>query len=246
LPALIGPTDRIVEENQARIQVDEAPIRRRSLHDEATERVRDMIIEGQLAAGEWINELELCKRLQISRTPLREALKVLASEGLVELVPRRGARVAQLSVREIVDLFEALGALEGIAAELAATRMSAADIEKLRRLQILIEHQHRAKNRHDYFRDNQALHLAIVAFSGNSAIAEIHSRLIARVGSARYIAILSESRWNDAVQEHSEILAALERRDARRAGELLRQHVARTGEVVRASLDRTHGVEHEE
>jgi len=239
LSAQVGPSETIVADDRNHGPND-TPIRRRSLHDEATERLRDMIIEGQLTAGNWINELDLCKKLGISRTPLREALKVLASEGLVELVPRRGARVAQLSIRETVDLFEALGALEGIAAEFAAARMSTADIEKLRRLQALIEQQHRAKNRLDYFRDNQTLHEAIVAFSGNSAIAEIHLRLIARVGSARYSAILSESRWNDAVQEHSEILGALERRDARRAGELMRQHVARTGEVVRESLDRNH------
>ena len=89
------------------------------------------------------------------------------------------------------------------------------------------------------------LHEAIVASAGNSAIAEIYLRLIARVGNARYVAILSEARWSDAVQEHAEILAALERRDARRAGELMRQHVARTGEVVRASLDRDHGDDRE-
>lgn len=168
------------------------PIRRRSLHDEATERLRDMIVEGKLAAGEWINELELCRQLQISRTPLREALKVLASEGLVELIPRRGAKVAQQSTREIADLFEALSALEGISAELAAIRMSAADIDELRTLQVLIEQEHRARNRHDYFRDNLALHEAIVACCRNSAIAEIHARLIARLGRARYLAILSE------------------------------------------------------
>ena len=98
--------------------------------------------------------------------------------------------------------------------------------------------QRRAGNRLDYFRDNQTLHEAIVASAGNSAITEIHLRLIARVGNARYVAILSEARWSDAVREHAEILAALERRDARRAGELMREHVARTGEVVRASLDR--------
>ena len=97
--------------------------------------MRDLIVEGRLVAGEWINELEFCAQFEISRTPLREALKVLASEGLVELVPRRGAHVARLSMREIVDLFEALGAVEGIAAELAAARMSAADLDKLRVLQ---------------------------------------------------------------------------------------------------------------
>jgi DNA-binding GntR family transcriptional regulator len=241
LAASLGPSAAIVGEAPRRSPDEAVPIRRRPLHDEATERLRDMIVEGRLAAGDWINELELCKQLQISRTPLREALKVLASEGLVELVPRRGARVALLSAREIVDLFEALSALEGIAAELAAARMSGADIDKLRALQARIEQHHRAKNRLDYFRDNQTLHEAIVASAGNSAIAEIHLRLIARVGNARYVAILSETRWSDAVQEHAEILAALERRDARRAGELMRQHVARTGEVVRASLDRDHG-----
>ena len=214
-----------------------APIRRRPLHDEATERIRDMIVEGQLAAGEWINETELCQQLQISRTPLREALKVLAAEGLVELVPRRGAHVAQLSVREIVDLFEALAGVEGLAAEMAALRMSASDLEKLHQLQRRIEQRHKAKDRLEYFHDNQELHESIVRFSGNSVLAEIHARLIARVRRARYQAILSEARWAAAVEEHASILSALESRDARKAGELMRQHGAHTGEVVRASMD---------
>lgn len=212
-------------------------IRRRPLHDEATERIRDMIVEGRLSAGEWINEAELCQQLQISRTPLREALKVLAAEGLVELVPRRGAHVSQLSIRELADLFEALSGVEGLAAELAAIRMSAADLETLRQLQNGIERRHVAKDRHAYFRDNQALHEAIVRFSGNQEIVAIHARLIARVRRARYQALLSDSRWAESVEEHALILAALESRDARRAGDLIRRHVARTGEVVRASLD---------
>jgi DNA-binding GntR family transcriptional regulator len=213
------------------------PIVRRPLHDEATERIRDLIVEGVLVAGEWINESELCVQLQISRTPLREALKVLAAEGLVELIPRRGAHVARLSIREIVDLFEALGGVEGMAAELAAVRMSAADLEKLGELQVTIEQRHKTKARLEYFHDNQKLHESIVRFSGNSAIVDIHARLIARVRRARYQAILSESRWSESVQEHALILAALESRDARRAGDLMRQHVARTGEVVRDSMD---------
>jgi DNA-binding GntR family transcriptional regulator len=204
------------------------PIHRRPLHDEATQRIRDMIVEGRLAAGEWINESELCQQLQISRTPLREALKVLAAEGLVELVPRRGAHV---------DLFEALGGVEAMAAEMAAVRMSAADLEMLRQLQAKIEHRHKAKERLQYFHENQELHEAIVRFSGNSAIVDIHVRLIARVRRARYQAILSEARWSEAVEEHALILAALASRDARRAGDLMRQHVARTGEVVRDSMD---------
>jgi DNA-binding GntR family transcriptional regulator len=115
--------------------------------------------------------------------------------------------------------------------------MSAADLETLRQLQVKIEQRHETKARLEYFNDNQKLHESVVRFSGNSAIVDIHARLIARVRRARYQAILSESRWSESVQEHTLILAALESRDARRAGYLMRQHVARTGEVVRDFMD---------
>ncbi len=213
------------------------PIHRRPLHDEATERLRDMIVEGKLLAGEWINETELCQQLNISRTPLREALKILAAEGLVELIPRRGAHVAQLSKQEIVDLFEALSGIEGMAAELAAIRMSSADLKRLRGLQARIEREHAASNRLEYFHENHILHEVIVGLSGNSALVDIHARLIARVRRARYEATLSEARWSEAVQEHAQILAAFESRDAGLAGRLMRQHVTHTGDVVRASLN---------
>jgi DNA-binding GntR family transcriptional regulator len=234
----------LTEDPAAELEIEAplVPIRRRPLHDEATERIRDLIVEGRLAAGEWINEAELCEQLQISRTPLREALKVLATEGLVELVPRRGARVAQLSVRELTDLFEALAGVEGLAAELAATRISATDSEKLHELQASIEQSHKARNRLAYFHENHELHVAIVRCSGNSAIVDIHARLIARVHRARYQAILSESRWNTSVEEHAQILAALANHDAKRARKLMRQHVAHTGEAVRVSMDHAEAV----
>src|SRR5215472_2168854 len=106
----------LTEDPAAELEIEAplVPIRRRPLHDEATERIRDLIVEGRLAAGEWINEAELCQQLQISRTPLREALKVLATEGLVELVPRRGAHVEKLLLREITALLTALAAVAGV------------------------------------------------------------------------------------------------------------------------------------
>lgn len=235
----VSAADAALAEKQApapEIETPPAAILRRPLHDEATERIRDMIVEGRLTEGEWINEAELCQQLQISRTPLREALKVLAAEGLIELVPRRGAHVARLSAQEVADLFEALSGVEGLAAELAAARMSEADFVRLRQLQIRIEQRHKAKDRLAYFHENQAIHMLIVRSSGNSAIIGIHARLIARVRRARYQAILSEARWSAAVEEHAQILAALEKRDARRASELMRRHVAHTGDVVRASM----------
>jgi len=223
----------------SKFESEAIPILRRSLHDEAIEHIRDMIVEGLLVGGDWINEPELCRQLQISRTPLREALKVLATEGLIELVPRRGARVARLSTQEMEDLFEALSGIEGLAAELAATRMSAADFEKLRDMQVKIENLHAARDRLTYFHENRALHLAIVHGSGNSALIKIHAQLIARVSRARYQAILSDQRWDDSIAEHAQILAALEKRDGPLACERMRHHIAHTGKVVLASVGKT-------
>jgi DNA-binding GntR family transcriptional regulator len=211
-------------------------IPRRSLHDEVTDRLRDMIVEGKLAAGERVNEAVLCEEFGVSRTPLREALKVLASEGLVNLLPRRGARVASLDAREICEVFEVLSSLEGTAAELAAGRMTATDLARLRQLQERIQQHHQARRRHEYFRQNHALHQAIVALSGNMVLEETHARLLARVRRARYMAILSEERWEESVREHAEILAALETGNARLAGTLMHRHVARTGEMVCSTL----------
>jgi DNA-binding GntR family transcriptional regulator len=212
------------------------PIRRRPLHDEVTLRLRDMIVEGRLVPGERVNEAALCEQLGVSRTPLREALKILASEGLVDLLPRRGARVAAMGAEELGELFEVLSGLERTAAELAAARVAEEDLARLHRLQERIEQHHAARNRHDYSHDNHALHEAIVALSGNTVLKEVHERLMTRVRRARYMALLSQERWDESVAEHADILAALEARDARRAGEMMHQHVARTGEVVRAAL----------
>jgi DNA-binding GntR family transcriptional regulator len=210
-------------------------IRRRPLHDEVTERLRDMIVEDRLAAGERVDEAFLCEQLGVSRTPLREALKILATEGLVDLLPRRGARIALLGARELGELFEVLSGLERTAAELAAVRATDKDLARLRRLQRRIEQHHQAQRRHEYYQENHALHTAIVALSGNAVLKETHARLLARVRRARFMAILSQERWDESVREHAEILAALEARDARRAGELMRHHVARTGEVASAA-----------
>lgn len=236
MPVANGINGKQAPEPPAEEELGTRLIRRRSLHDEVIERLRDMIVQGQLEAGERVNEAELCDQLGISRTPLREALKVLTSEGLIDLLPRRGARVARLGARELGDLFEVLSGLERTAAELAAARMTGKDFARLRRLQQRIEQHHHAGRRHEYFRENHALHEAIVALADNAVLAETHGRLMARVRRARYAAILSQERWDESVREHAEILAALEARDPRRAGELMHHHITRTGEVMRTAV----------
>lgn len=216
-----------------------APVDRAALHARAAERLRAMIVRGDLAPGEAIGEAELCAALGMSRTPLREALKLLAAEGLVDLRANRSARVAPLRAEETEELFEAVAGIERIAAELAARRADAGRLRRLRALQDRIERHHGRGELADYFALNQCIHQEIVAAAGNAALAAAHGSLLARAERARLFAIAASSaRWAESVDEHREILAALEARDAERAGRALERHVLRTGEVVRAALRR--------
>jgi len=207
-------------------------IERRSLHREVADQIRDMIVEGELPPGERVNEGALCEQFGISRTPLREALKVLASEGLVELRPNRGTRVSAITPEEVGELFEVVSGIERLAGELAALRMSGRDVERLKALHERMERHYEAGERHDYFRLNQQIHNTIVSLTGNSVLEATHSGLMVRVRRARFVAIQSPDRWHESVQEHRAIMAALEARDSARAGELILNHVRRTGVVV--------------
>jgi len=211
-------------------------IERRSLHRDVADQIRDMIVEGELPPGERINEGALSEQFGISRTPLREALKVLASEGLVELRPNRGTRVSAITPEEVGELFEAVSGIERMAGELAALRMTERDIERLKGLHERMERHYEAGERHDYFRLNQQIHNTIVSLAGNSILEATHASLMVRVRRARYLAIQSPERWHESVQEHRAIMQALETRDSAAAGNLLLNHVRRTGEVVKQSF----------
>jgi DNA-binding GntR family transcriptional regulator len=196
-----------------------------------------MIVQGILGPKAPIGEAELCAALGMSRTPLREALKLLAAEGLVELRANRTARVAPLRPEETDALFEAVAGIERFAAELAATRADAGQLRRLRALQDRMERHHRGGELANYFALNQQIHLEIVAAAGNPALAAAHGSLIARAERARLFAIsFSSTRWDESVDEHREILAAIEAHDGERAGRVLERHVRRTGEAVRAAL----------
>lgn len=214
-----------------------ARVDRAGLHSQAAERLRGMIVHGALPPGTAIGEAELCAALGMSRTPLREALKLLAAEGLVELRANRSARIARLRPEETDELFEAVASIERAAAELAAQRADAGQLRRLRALQDRMERHHGRGELADYFALNQRIHLEIVAAAGNAVLAAVHGTLLARAERARLLAITASStRWDESVGEHREILAALEARDAERAGRALMRHVLRTGEAVRAAL----------
>jgi len=206
-------------------------IRRRSLHRHVTDRLRDMIVENELVAGARIDEKALCDLFEISRTPLREALKVLAAEGLVELLPNRGARVATLTEQDIVELFEVVSGIERMAAELAVDRASDAELAELRRAHDRMVRFHATRRRSDYFRLNHRIHNMVIELSGNELLVETHAQLMAKIRRARFTAILSQERWDQSMREHEALMKALEARD-KIAGEVLRDHVLATGRVL--------------
>jgi DNA-binding GntR family transcriptional regulator len=211
--------------------------RQKPLHAAAVERLRDMIIEGDLAVGERLHDANLAEILQVSRTPVREAIKLLAIEGLVELLPGRGARVAALSIASVSELFEVIAGIERHACELAAVRMTARDFDKLQRMHERMAGHHRAGERHDYFKLNQEIHLAIVGASKNAILQSTHATLIAKGRRGRYTALASQARWTEAMAEHELLMQAFADRDGRKAGEIMLQHDRRTGAVVLELLE---------
>lgn len=214
------------------------PIHQVPLHEQARSHLRRMIVRGELPPGENIGEAELCRTLGVSRTPLREALKLLAAEGLIDLPANRGAFVAAIRAGEIADTFEVVARLEQLGAERAATRAAPRDLATLQALQDRLEAEHRARRRVPYFEINQCIHRAIVAIGGNQALASAHEMLIARIERVRFLAIGAPVRWEESICEHRELLAALAVHDAARADAAMAAHVRHTGQRMAALLDR--------
>jgi DNA-binding GntR family transcriptional regulator len=215
-----------------------ALIERRPLHEAAIDRLRDLIVQGELNPGERLNERLLCEKLGISRTPLREAIKLLATEGLVELLPNRGAVVASIDTVRLAETLQVMGVLEGLAGELACRNASAARIAQIRALHEEMISTYKRGDLAGYFRHNQAIHMGIVEASGNPVLANLYRQLNTNVRRARYRANLSKSRWGAAVREHEQILAALEARDVRALKRLLRDHLANKLASVMTGLEK--------
>lgn len=212
------------------------PIPRRSLHDEIVSRVRDMIIEGELAAGSRIHEGQLGAALGVSRTPLREALKFLASEGLIELVASRGAIVRAFTTKDVRDMLDVIGVLEAFAGRLACRLATDADIARVRALHEQMTACYARRERLEYFKLNQEIHSAILRLADNKALADAHASIQSRLKRIRYIGNTPAQQWADAMHEHEVMIDALARRDGDRLATILVQHMEHTWERVRDSL----------
>lgn len=212
------------------------PLNRRTLHDELVGRVRDLIIEGQLAPGARIHEGQLGQALGVSRTPLREALKFLASEGLVDLVPGRGAVVHKLTAQNVRDMLDVLGAIETLAGQLACARATDAQIAEVRRLHDEMMAFYADRNRLEYYKRNQAIHAAIARLSGNEFLAATHEAIQVRLRRIRFIGNREPDKWAGAVAEHEEMIVALQTRDAGRLSATIARHLEHTWDRVKAVI----------
>lgn len=212
-------------------------LERSGLHERIAERLRERIIDGRLLPGAHLNERVLCEQLQVSRTPLREAFRMLAGEGVIHLIPNRGAVVATLDRAEVDHAFELMASLEALSGELAAQRATEAEIQAVRRLQTAMEQAH---TRHDlarYYRINRDIHTLLVRSARNPVLAETHERLNARLQALRFRSNLNRDKWDAAVAEHARMVELLEARDARGLSALMRRHLRAKQATVTAQLD---------
>lgn len=203
----------------------DSPVRGTSLHDEVAIRLRSMLFERQLAPGEWIDEKALAANWQISRTPLREALKVLAAEGLVELVPQRGCRVVELSDDDADQLFPVMALLEGRCAHEATRNATPADLGLLRHLHDELERHAAAGDRDGYYRANHEFHTLVQRLARNRWLDRATGDLRQFLRLMRGRQLKLPGRIADSINEHRVLIAAMLAGDAARAERSMHDHL---------------------
>jgi DNA-binding GntR family transcriptional regulator len=210
-------------------------IERRYLHDEVAARLRALILSGELEPKSRVNEMDLCARFGISRTPLREAIKILATEGLLELLPNRGARVGSVSQAEIEEMIEVVAALEASAGERACRMAEEAEIDAVEARTLMMAKAMARGDEAAYFRLNREIHEAIMAAARNATLAQIYANLSSRIQRMRYTAHKTPEQWMRAMAEHERMAALLRARDGEALARLMRDHVRSKAEVIAAA-----------
>jgi DNA-binding GntR family transcriptional regulator len=201
-------------------------IPRPALHEQAAHRLRQMLVENRIAPGAKLNERELSEVLNVSRTPLREAIKMLAAEGLVELLPNRGAIALALSEADVVNTFEVMAGLEAQSGELAAQRITDAELNEIKAMQFEMMAAHTRRDLPAYYRLNAAIHSAINAAAKNPVLAATYNQVNARLQALRFRSNQDEEKWRDALQEHEQMVAALSARDPAAMRAVMSMHLA--------------------
>jgi len=198
--------------------------RKGHLHTRAAEELRSKILSGELEPGTRLREVQLCEQLGVSRTPVREAFRTLAAEGLVELLPNRSVIVSELHTPDIEHLFLVFGMIEGLAAELACQNITDDELAEIGRLLADMVDHHARQERGPYMELNQRIHRRTVEIAANPVLFSVWQSLVPRVERARALANLDRDRWTGALFEHSKMFTALAARDGEQLARLTREH----------------------
>ena len=204
-----------------------------SLHERVAATLREEIFDGTLAPGSFVDEVALCERLEISRTPLREALKVLTAEGLVRHEPRRGCFVNEVTEQDLDEIFPVIALLEGRCAFEAARHASDADLAVLQTLHDQLQAHAAAKRIVDYYQTNFAIHEAIITLANNRWLAQVIADLRKILKLARLQQLHAPGRLAQSLNEHLAVFAALKARDSEGAEAAMRTHLTRQREALR-------------
>ena len=201
-----------------------APLGHRALYVDVAERLRTQIFERSLQPGAWIDEQKLTLEFGISRTPLREALKVLATEGLVTMKPRRGAYVTEVSREDVTQVYRLLAVLESDAVADVARHASDEQLAQLQALHDQLERQ--VRQRDAFFATNEHFHMALLDIAGNRWRTQIVADLRKVMKLNRHHSLFKQGRLADSLGEHRLLMEAIKRRNAARATALMRAHFA--------------------
>ena len=201
------------------------PFRGFSLHDQVAERIRALIFDRQLAPGAFIDETVLADKWQISRTPMREALKVLVAEGLVELVPRRGCRVIEITETDADELFPIMALLEGRCAFEATQCANADDLRELQRMHDELERTAAAQDVDGYYKANHVFHSFVQRLANNRWLDRVTADLRKFVRMLRGRQLVLPGRIDASINEHRVLIAAMLAGDAARAERAMHDHL---------------------
>lgn len=216
------------------IDADVVPrIARKTLAEQAADELRKLILLETLKPGTVIPERETADALGVSRTPLREALRLLATEGLVEIKPLKAPTVANPSLQELQNLLQIQGALEGLAGELACDVATDGELHRIAELEEMNRSLSDQSDDLQFFKSDMSFHRAIVEASHNPSLLEAHATYNARLWRARFISSRMRVNRDGALKHHKQIAEALLSRDSRKASRVLRQHLKATVANIR-------------
>lgn len=206
------------------------------LHEQVAQRLRTLLVEGRIEPGAKLNERTLCEELCVSRTPLREAIKTLAAEGLVELLPNRGAKALHLGLDDVNHTFEVMAGLEGLSGELAAQRIGDEALAEIEAMHYEMKAAFTRRDLSNYYRLNAAIHSAINAAAQNPVLSATYQQVNARLQALRFQSNQDDEKWSHAMQEHDDMVRALQKRDGAALREILMKHLGHKRAVVVAQL----------